>query len=115
MKLWFVIRSFGVNGIREKIKNHIQWAQQLAELVRKSSDFVLHEPQNLSLVCFRVRQELENDQEKRNALSKKLLDRINGSGKIPILFFGFTSETFNPEPLQRFEQKATGRFLPFSL
>ena len=82
LKLWFVIRSFGVNGIREKIKNHIQWAQELAELVRKSDDFVLHEPQNLSLVCFHLRPEVESDQEKRNSLAKKLLDQINASGKI---------------------------------
>ena len=39
LKLWFVIRSYGVSGLRERIRNHIEMAQRLAREIEASKDF----------------------------------------------------------------------------
>lgn len=84
LKLWFVIRDFGVEGIREKVRNHISWAAELAGQIRDNQDFELREPQNLGLVCFRyIPGSGGNDHiEKYNELNKRLMQNLNESGKI---------------------------------
>jgi aromatic-L-amino-acid decarboxylase len=82
LKLWFVIRSMGTEGIKEKIRNHIGWADELAREIKNHPDFTLHEPQNLGLVCFRLNLSDIHDLEKRNAVNKDFLDRINSTGKV---------------------------------
>ena len=82
LKLWFVLRSFGVDGIKEKISDHILWANWLAGELDQHKNFQLHKPQNFALVCFRLNPEAFSNQKLRNDLSKKLLDRINSGGKI---------------------------------
>lgn len=82
LKLWFVIRSMGTEEIKEKIRNHIAWAEELADHIRENSDFELHEPQNLGLVCFRLNLKDIKDQVRRNSINKKFLDSINATGKI---------------------------------
>ena len=81
LKLWFVIRSMGVEGIKEKIRNHITWAKEFAEEIRKEKHFEIHEPQNLGLVCFRLHLPSVPDQEKRNQINKRFLETINNTGK----------------------------------
>ena len=82
LKLWFVIRDYGVEGIRSKIRQHLEWAGELADSIRKSSSFELVEPQNLTLVCFRYDPGNETDTERLNGLNNELMRRLNGSGKI---------------------------------
>ncbi|MCK4920186.1 MAG: hypothetical protein KAS71_04020 [Bacteroidales bacterium] len=84
LKLWFVIRSMGVSGIKEKISNHIKWAKELSEMVKSNDHFVLHEPQNLACVCFRLKNKRKMELDKYNRSSKELIDRINKSGKLYI-------------------------------
>ena len=84
LKLWFVIRSMGVNGIKEKISNHIQWAKELSELVKSDNNFILHEPQNLACVCFRLKNNRNMILDEYNKSGKELIDRINQSGKLYI-------------------------------
>lgn len=81
LKLWLVIRSMGVEGIKEKIRNHIAWAKELAEIIRKNPEFELFEPQNLGLVCFRLHLPGLKEQRERNEVNKKFLDAINSTGK----------------------------------
>lgn len=80
LKLWFVIREMGVEGIRHKIRNHITWAGELAKEIRQSEMFELHEPQNLGLVCFRLKLPGITTEEK-NKKNASLLKSINESGK----------------------------------
>ncbi len=82
LKLWFVIRSMGVEGIRRKIASHIRWAGELASLIRKHPRFELYEPQNLGLVCFRIKPEGMQDGEELNRLNRLFLEHLNGSGKM---------------------------------
>jgi aromatic-L-amino-acid decarboxylase len=55
LKLWFVIRNFGVNGLKEKIRNHIELAKELENSIIQSKDFEMVTPRTLNLVCFRYK------------------------------------------------------------
>ncbi len=82
LKLWFVIRDFGVEGIRRKISDHLAWAEELALQVKGAEDFLLFEPRHLGLVCFRYTPRGEKDPEKLNRLNENLMQKLNESGKI---------------------------------
>jgi len=80
LKLWFVIRDYGVEGIRAMVREHIRLARLFEGWLHGHPKFELLAPVDLSLVCFRL-----NDgrpEEALNALNKELLARINASGKI---------------------------------
>ena len=55
LKLWFVLRSYGVEGLRTRIHVHIDMAQALAAKIEAAPDFELLVPPVLSLLCFRYR------------------------------------------------------------
>jgi aromatic-L-amino-acid decarboxylase len=74
LKLWFVIRHYGVEGLRHHIRRHIELAQHFAEWVRASDDFELAAPAPLNLVCFRHRG--------GDAINQALLERLNSSGAL---------------------------------
>ena len=74
LKLWFVIRHYGVNGLRYHIKEHIRIAQQFAEWIRSSADYELVAPAPLNVVCFAHKN--------GNDLSRLLLETINSRGKM---------------------------------
>ncbi len=82
LKLWFVIRDYGVEGIREKVRSHISWAAELADAIRQDPDFELFEPQNLGLVCFRYRPPGVDAPGQLNHLNDSLMKTLNASGKI---------------------------------
>jgi aromatic-L-amino-acid decarboxylase len=82
LKLWFVIRDYGVEGIRAKIRQHIGWARELADKVREHEDFELYEPQNMGLVCFRYRPQQISDPVMLDKLNQDLMQKLNESGKI---------------------------------
>ena len=73
LKLWFVMRHFGHEGIAEIIRSHIRYAQKLANLIRAHPDFEVAAPTPFSLVCFRYRG--SDDQ------NRALLEALNASGK----------------------------------
>jgi len=74
LKLWFVIRHYGVEGLRHHIRQHVAWAQQFADWVRKDGRFELAAPTPLNLVCFRHRGGDE--------VNQSLMDRLNRSGDL---------------------------------
>jgi aromatic-L-amino-acid decarboxylase len=74
LKLWFVIRHYGVNGLRYHIQEHIRMAQEFAKWIRESEDFELIAPAPLNLVCFAHKN--------GDDFNKKLLETINQSGKM---------------------------------
>jgi aromatic-L-amino-acid/L-tryptophan decarboxylase len=74
LKLWFVIRHYGVEGLRFHLRRHVQWAQQFASWVRGDSQFELAAPVPLNLVCFR--------HQAGDRFNQELLDRLNRSGRL---------------------------------
>jgi aromatic-L-amino-acid/L-tryptophan decarboxylase len=74
LKLWFVIRHYGVEGLKIHIRRHVALAQQFSEWVREHPDFELAAPAPLNLVCFR---HIEGDD-----FNRALLEKLNQSGEL---------------------------------
>ncbi|HVN75090.1 MAG TPA: pyridoxal-dependent decarboxylase [Thermoanaerobaculaceae bacterium] len=74
LKLWFVIRSYGVEGLQFHVRRHVRLAQEFAGWVEGSGRFELAVPPPLNLVCFRHRG--------GDAFNRELLDRLNASGAL---------------------------------
>jgi aromatic-L-amino-acid decarboxylase len=81
LKLWFVLRYFGVEGLANRIRKHIALAQRFAEEVDAHWDFERLAPVPLSTVCFRAHPAEIDDDESLNTLNEKLLEAINHSGQ----------------------------------
>ncbi|MBV2246292.1 MAG: aminotransferase class I/II-fold pyridoxal phosphate-dependent enzyme [Lentimicrobium sp.] len=82
LKLWFVIRNFGVEGIRQKVRLHLELAQWLASEIRQSADFELLAPVDFSLVCFRYLPSGITDEASINEINERLLQTLNAGGKL---------------------------------
>ena len=82
LKLWFVIRTYGVSGLRDAVRRHIALAAGFARTISAAPDFELLAPVTLAAVCFRYRPPGVRDPEKLNALNASLLDALNRTGKI---------------------------------
>jgi aromatic-L-amino-acid decarboxylase len=77
LKLWLVIRHYGLEGLRAHIREHLRLAALVESWVRTDARFELAAPRTLNLVCFRLRGEGPGADQANRAL----LDRINGSGR----------------------------------
>jgi aromatic-L-amino-acid decarboxylase len=82
LKLWFVLRSYGAEGLRRKIRDHIAWTERLAELVRCSSGFELTTEPRLALLTFRYAPESITTSSALDELNERLLKRINDGGRL---------------------------------
>lgn len=74
LKLWFVLRYYGREGIAGIIRKHIGWAQELAGQIDTDERFERSAPALFSTVCFRFK---GSDQE-----NQRLLERVNASGEV---------------------------------
>jgi aromatic-L-amino-acid decarboxylase len=74
LKLWFVIRHYGLEGLRYHVRRHVELAQEFGRWVKASADFNLAAPAPLNLVCFAHRA--------GDDLNRRLLDRLNQTGKL---------------------------------
>ncbi|MEE9167195.1 MAG: aminotransferase class V-fold PLP-dependent enzyme [Candidatus Neomarinimicrobiota bacterium] len=74
LKLWFVIRHYGVEGLRHHIRQHVELAQEFASWIEEDPRFELAVPPPLNLVCFRHR--------KGDEINQRLLESVNRSGEL---------------------------------
>jgi aromatic-L-amino-acid decarboxylase len=74
LKLWFVIRHYGMEGLQFHIRRHIELAQQFAGWVKEDDRFELAAPAPLNLVCFRHKS--------GDAANQQIMDRLNSSGDL---------------------------------
>jgi aromatic-L-amino-acid/L-tryptophan decarboxylase len=79
LKLWFVIRAYGIEQLQGFIRNHVRWAQALAERIKAAPDFELVTPPILSLLSFRYAPAGAVD---LDALNARLIQAINDDGRI---------------------------------
>ena len=84
LKLWFVIRSYGLEGLQQIIRSHISMAAELAEEIRRHPHFTLLAPVPLNTVCFRFTPPGVQDESRLDELNRELLEGVNASGKIYI-------------------------------
>ncbi|KAJ8707119.1 hypothetical protein PYW08_011253 [Mythimna loreyi] len=74
LKLWFVLRNYGVSGIQKHIREGVRLAQKFEALVLADPRFEIPQPRNLGMVAFRMKGD--------NALTERLLKRLNARGYI---------------------------------
>ncbi len=82
LKLWFVLRYFGAEGIAGRIREHLRLAQQLAGWIDAHPDFERMAPTPLSLVCFRAHPAHIQNEEALNQLNEKLLEAVNATREV---------------------------------
>ncbi len=74
LKLWFVIRHYGIQGLQHHIREHIRLAQEFADWICADDQFELAVDPPLNLVCFR---HIRGDE-----INQRIMDDLNRSGKI---------------------------------
>jgi aromatic-L-amino-acid decarboxylase len=89
LKLWFVIRHYGVEGLRYHIRQHVQLAQEFASWIETADQFELAAPTPLNLICFR---HVGGDE-----INCQLMERLNQSGDLYL-----THTTLNDQFVLRF-------------
>ncbi|TYB91140.1 pyridoxal-dependent decarboxylase [Oceaniovalibus sp. ACAM 378] len=73
LKLWFTLRAYGLDGLRNRIRNHVEWAGELADVIAELPGLEITTPPALSLFTFAARDD---------AATQSLLERINADGRI---------------------------------
>jgi aromatic-L-amino-acid decarboxylase len=74
LKLWFVIRHYGIEGLQHHVRRHVEMAQQFASWIKRDNRFEVVVPPPLNLVCFRHRG--------GDDINEQLMDRLNQSGDL---------------------------------
>ncbi|KIN60688.1 Aromatic amino acid decarboxylase [Sulfitobacter noctilucae] len=79
LKLWFLLRAHGLDGLRQMIRNHVNWAENLATRLDDAPGFEVVTPPMLSLFTFRFVPDGAGDLE---SLNQRLVQAINDDGRI---------------------------------
>jgi aromatic-L-amino-acid decarboxylase len=83
LKLWFVLRSYGAEGLRQALGPPLAWAQEFAAWVDAAPEWERLAPVPLGLVCFRhVPPQLAGDEVALAAHNAALLARVNATGRV---------------------------------
>lgn len=90
LKIWFLIRSYGLEGLRTRIRNHVAWAQEVCDEIRKIDGFKIVTEPILSLFSFRCPGD-DVDQQ-------RLVDALNDDGRIYL-----TQGSFRDQKIIRFQ------------
>jgi len=77
LKLWFVVRAYGAEGLRQHIRRSVSLAQEFAGWVTADDRFELCAPAPLSLVCFRLKGS--------DAANERLRDTLNAQGEMYLI------------------------------
>ena len=80
LKLWFVIRSYGLEGIREKLRSHLQLAQLVKTWIDSDPRLEILAPVNFNTICFRFSGSGISD-EKLNSRNESWMNSVNATGK----------------------------------
>ncbi|MEO1052696.1 MAG: aminotransferase class I/II-fold pyridoxal phosphate-dependent enzyme [Bacteroidota bacterium] len=81
LKLWFVMRSFGVKGLQETLRKHIELNTYFASTIEQSGDFEIMLEPFLNYTCFRYNPQHVTGETELNQLNELLIEKINQSGE----------------------------------
>jgi aromatic-L-amino-acid decarboxylase len=93
LKIWFLLRSYGLEGLRQRLRNHVAWSAGLCERLRSEPDFEITSEPILSLFTFR-----HIGAEDPDAFNQTLVDTINDEGRIYL-----TQTLFERQKVIRFQ------------
>ena len=79
LKIWFVVRTYGLEGLRNRMRNHIDWSNQLHDKLAATEGFEIVTPPMWSLWTFRYAPEGATD---LDDLNLRLVNAINDDGRI---------------------------------
>jgi aromatic-L-amino-acid decarboxylase len=79
LKLWFLIRAYGLDALRNRIRNHVRWSTAVHDKIAATPGFESVTPPMLSLFSFRYAPDGVDD---LDALNQQLVDAINDDGRI---------------------------------
>jgi len=89
IKMWMLLRYFGLAGIRSRVQEHIEMAQELADLIKVDPDAEVLFPVPFATVCFRVKPQRYIGREEEpevvqaiDALNEAVMNRLNDSGQV---------------------------------
>ena len=77
-----MLRSYGAEGLRQKIREHLAWTERLAELIRATPGFELTTPVRFAMLSFRYAPDASLGAGALNVLNERLLRQLNDSGKV---------------------------------
>lgn len=82
LKLWFVLRAFGIDGLRARVRHHCDLAMTFADWVRAEPHWEVLAPVEMSVVCFRHRPNLAMDAVALERHNASILEYVNRSGRV---------------------------------
>lgn len=82
LKLWFVFRHFGTEGLKEAVRRHVRLARAFAARIDEHPAFERLAPVTFSVVCFRVCPPGVGDEEALERFNLGLLERVNARGEV---------------------------------
>lgn len=82
LKLWFVLRAFGLEGLQARIRHHCALAQRFAGWVTQTPEWEVLVPVGMSVVCFRHHPTGVDDEAALERLNAAILERVNASGRV---------------------------------
>jgi aromatic-L-amino-acid/L-tryptophan decarboxylase len=82
LKLWFVIRSYGLEGIREKLRKQIDLNNKFTLALRQIDGMHLPLEPFLNFSCFRLQPEGMENPDDLNRLNEAFLEEINSGGQV---------------------------------
>jgi aromatic-L-amino-acid decarboxylase len=81
LKLWMIIRAFGVDGIASRIREHCRLASELAETIAAAPGWTVVAPVHFGLVVFRFQPPAMSDGD-ADALTDRVMHRVNDTGEV---------------------------------
>lgn len=74
LKLWFVLRNYGVSGLQKMIRENVRLAEKFEAFVRSDNRFEIPAARHMGMVVFKLKGD--------NVMTEKLLKKLNSSGKM---------------------------------
>jgi aromatic-L-amino-acid decarboxylase len=81
LKLWLVMKHYGVQGLQAYVREHIQLAAEFEGMVRESTQWELVAPRTMNLVCIALNKRQAESTQQRNDRTKAAMDTLNATGE----------------------------------